>query len=42
MMKKKKKNDYYSKAFEKQNMKPNMKGCPIKRTAFHRKIGKKS
>lgn len=42
MMKNKEKNTYHSKVLEKQNVNPNRKGCPLKRTVFHRKIGKKS
>lgn len=42
MMKNKKKTTYCSKVLEKQNMNPNRKGCPLKRTVFHRKMGKKS
>lgn len=42
MMKNKKKNIYPSTVLEKQNVKPNRKGCPVKRIVFHRKIGKKS
>lgn len=43
IMKNKQKNTHSSSnVLEKQNQTPNMKGYPVKRIAFHRKIGKKS
>lgn len=42
MRNKTKGNNFSFKVIEKQNQTPNMKGYPVKRIAFHRKVGKKS